>query len=427
MPGPLGVPFGRPRCSALPSPCPLSHLRRERGQEGRSAISRDRPQHSAVDVVGRADAVAGLVGAQEDEEARDLLGRGEALDGGVLGGDVGDVVLPGPIAAGRQLGRGLDPVGGEDEPEVERVDADVMGDQLVGEVLGEHDERRLGRVVDRLLPERLGGADRGVVEDDAAAAADHRGSEAAGEADGGHDVQVPVVLPLRVGGLEDGLVAAGAGVVDQDVGPAEGGLGGGDDGSAALSGGEVGLDGAGLDGVLAGDGGGLAIGTGAVAGGEEQVDAFRGEAAGDGESDADAAAGDDGDLAAQAQIHAASPAGHFTTGILLRSMVAATARVSTAPKTICCAKMLTPTKVMPTRTTEMMSEPTSVRQTLPTPPVIAVPPTTTAAMAGSSSSLARVGEPLARRPARMTPAKPAKAAESVKAITFCRSTLTPDA
>src|SRR4051812_17509276 len=60
--------------------------------------SGDGAQHPAVDVVGRADAVAGLVGAQEHEEARDLLGRGEALDGGVLGGDVGDVVLPGPVA-----------------------------------------------------------------------------------------------------------------------------------------------------------------------------------------------------------------------------------------------------------------------------------------------------------------------------------------
>ena len=75
----------------------------------------------------------------------------------------------------------------------------------------------------------------------------------------------------------------------------------------------------------------------------------------------------------------------------------------------------------------MISAPTSVRQTLPTPPVIAVPPTTTAAIAGSSSSLASVGEPLASRPARMTPAKPAKAAESVKAMIFCRSTLTPEA
>ena len=65
---------------------------------------------------------------------------------------------------------------------------------------------------------------------------------------------------------------------------------------------------------------------------------------------------------------------------------------------------------MPIRTTEMISAPTSVRQMLPTPPVIAVPPTTTAAIDGSSISAASVGEPLASRPARITPASAAKAA-----------------
>jgi hypothetical protein len=114
-------------------------------------------------------------------------------------------------------------------------------------------------------------------------------------------------------------------------------------------------------------------------------------------------------------------------GIFDRSMVMATAATSTRPKTMFWAKMLTPTKVMPMRTTEMIRAPTSVRQMLPTPPVIAVPPTTTAAIEGSSSSLAKVGEPLASRPARMTPASAAKVAESVKAKTFCRSTFTPDA
>ena len=82
---------------------------------------------------------------------------------------------------------------------------------------------------------------------------------------------------------------------------------------------------------------------------------------------------------------------------------------------------------MPIRTTEMISAPTSVRQMLPTPPVMAVPPTTTAAIAGSSSSLARVGEPLASRPARMTPARAAKRRTATKAMIFCRSTLTPEA
>ena len=90
--------------------------------------------------------------------------------------------------------------------------------------------------------------------------------------------------------------------------------------------------------------------------------------------------------------------------------------------------MLTPTKVMPIRTTEMISAPTSVRQMLPTPPVIAVPPTTTAAIAGSSSSLASVGEPLAK-PAGEDHAgeRRRRRRRGRKAITFCRSTLTPEA
>ena len=57
---------------------------------------------------------------------------------------------------------------------------------------------------------------------------------------------------------------------------------------------------------------------------------------------------------------------------------------------------------MPIRTTEMISAPISVCQTLPTPPVMAVPPTTTAAIDGSSISAARVGEPLASLPASAT-------------------------
>ena len=75
----------------------------------------------------------------------------------------------------------------------------------------------------------------------------------------------------------------------------------------------------------------------------------------------------------------------------------------------------------------MMSAPTSVRQMLPTPPVMAVPPTTTAAIAGSKSSLARVGEPLESRPARITPASAAHPDDRAKALIFSRSTLTPDA
>src|SRR5690606_30092569 len=71
---------------------------------------------------------------------------------------------------------------------------------------------------------------------------------------------------------------------------------------------------------------------------------------------------------------------HLTTGILLRSMVIQTAAIRTRPSTICWANTLTPMKVMPTRTTETIRAPIAVRQTLPTPPVSAVPPTITAAI-----------------------------------------------
>ena len=67
----------------------------------------------------------------------------------------------------------------------------------------------------------------------------HLRDEAAGEADGGHDVQVPVGLPLVVGRLHDRLVRAGAGVVDEDVGAAEFGLGGLDEAGAAVGGRDV--------------------------------------------------------------------------------------------------------------------------------------------------------------------------------------------
>ena len=83
---------------------------------------------------------------------------------------------------------------------------------------------------------------------------------------------------------------------------------------------------------------------------------------------------------------------------------------------------------MPMRTTEMISAPTSVRQMLPTPPVIAVPPTTTAAIDGSSSSLASVGEPLGEAPGEdHAGQRRERRRRATKAIIFCRSTLTPEA
>jgi hypothetical protein len=95
---------------------------------------------------------------------------------------------------------------------------------------------------------------------------------------------------------------------------------------------------------------------------------------------------------------------HLITGTLPRSMVSATAPIRTAPKIICSAKISTPTKVMPMRTIDTVSAPTAVRPMPPSPPVIAVPPTMTDAIAGRSSWFARLGEPLESRAARIVPA-----------------------
>src|SRR5689334_11996567 len=118
------------------------------------------------------------------------------------------------------------------------------------------------------------------------------------------------------------------------------------------------------------------------------------------------------------RLHPASKraaCGYLMTSTLLRSMVMATAATRMKPKTICWAKTDMPMKVIPMRTTCTMSAPTKVRQIEPTPPVMAVPPTTMAAMAGSRNSPAKVGEPEPRRAAMTMPAMPAIVPESVKA------------
>ena len=71
--------------------------------------------------------------------------------------------------------------------------------------------------------------------------------------------------------------------------------------------------------------------------------------------------------------------------------------------------------------------PTAVRPMPPSPPVIAVPPTMTDAIAGRSSWFARLGEPLESRAARIVPASAARSPLAAKAMIFVRSTSTPAA
>ena len=189
--------------------------------------------------------------------------------------------------------------GVQDQAGVDGVHPDVHRDELVRHVLRQHQQRGLGHVVDRLVPQRLRRADRGVVEDRPAAALGHHRHQPAGEADGGHDVEVPVVEPLVVGGVEDGLVRAGAGVVDEDVAAAEGMARRLDEAGAAR--GRRDVAGVGDDRLaeVLGDLRRGVLGAVAVAGGDEHERALAGEGAGDAEPDADAAAGDDGDLAGE--------------------------------------------------------------------------------------------------------------------------------
>ncbi len=81
--------------------------------------------------------------------------------------------LPVATGIGGQFLSCLYPIGCQNETGVDGIDANIIADDFIGEVFREHDKRRLGDIVDRLVAKRLTRADRGVVEDDAAAAPFH--------------------------------------------------------------------------------------------------------------------------------------------------------------------------------------------------------------------------------------------------------------
>jgi hypothetical protein len=103
----------------------------------------------------------------------------------------------------------------------QRADVDVEARELLGGGLREADDAGLGRSVVRLAEVAHLADDRGHVDDAAAAALDEvreggvRAVEDAAEV-GGDDL-----LPLLDGHAADGAVAVDAGVVDEDVEPAE--------------------------------------------------------------------------------------------------------------------------------------------------------------------------------------------------------------
>ena len=87
-------------------------------------------QHAAVDEVGRADGIAGALGAEKDEEIRKFRRSGEPLDRRVLARHAVEIGLPVAALVGRELFGGLDPVGRQDEAGVDAIDANVVADEL---------------------------------------------------------------------------------------------------------------------------------------------------------------------------------------------------------------------------------------------------------------------------------------------------------
>ena len=254
-------------------------------------------EHAAIDEVGRAYGVARPVRAKEDQEIGGLLWRGKPVYRRMLSRHLVDVALPVAARIGGELLRCLDPVGGQDEPEIDCVNADAILDELRRHGLRRHHKRRLGDVVDRLVPQRLGGTDGCVVEDDAAATGLHRRHEPAGQANRGHYMEVPVGLPLLVRRINDRLVATGAGIVDQDVGASE--LLGRcrhECGTATRSG-DVSSDSEHprVRGRNLGKGGLQLV---RVARGDDDVRPLPSQRFGGGQADADTTSGDDGDLVA---------------------------------------------------------------------------------------------------------------------------------
>ena len=120
-------------------------------------------------------------------------------------------------------------------------------------------------------------------------------------------MQIPVELPLVVRRIQDGFVAASAGVVQEDVGAAKGFLGCCQQPVAAQRGGDVAVDSDHLHRMRGEDFLARRRQPVGIARGDDDMGALRREALRHRQSDADAAAGDDGNLVAKSEIHACAP------------------------------------------------------------------------------------------------------------------------
>src|SRR3954465_8838125 len=159
-------------------------------------------------------------------------------------------------------------------------------------------------------------------------------------------MQLPIMLPLLVGRLDDRLVASGSRIVDQDVGPTER-LDGIDQRLAAAGGRDVARDRNGFHAMPVGNFLRPGLQPLRLACRHHQVNAFLRQGAGHSEAYADAGAGDYCHLSVQVHVHACLSPSYLTIGIFERSIVIATAAIRTIPNTMFWAKMLTPRNVIP--------------------------------------------------------------------------------
>ena len=116
-------------------------------------------------------------------------------------------------------------------------------------------------------------------------------------------MQVPVILPFLVAGLHDGFVAAGAGIVDENIGAAKSPRGFRHQMRGAFGGRHIAGDGDRVDLVRRRKVRPRLLQTRGVARGHHHVHALGGQPLGDGKPDADAGAGDHGDLVFESELH----------------------------------------------------------------------------------------------------------------------------
>src|SRR3954447_6807268 len=162
------------------------------GPRLRSAASVD--VRAAVDVIGGAGDVAGLLPAQVRDEVGDVADPAVAADG-----DPGDE---------RGLALALQGSAGDvgvDQPGSDRVDRDPVGAQLAGERSGEAEFGGLGGGVGDPAEDAAAplGRDRGEEHDATEAALGHAGRQAAGDVEGTADVDGEDAVPLLAADLQE--------------------------------------------------------------------------------------------------------------------------------------------------------------------------------------------------------------------------------